>query len=152
MLHEPHHSHANAERVRDRGDRHVAVRAKLHLECAGLMNGDIETVLRILQAEEPDDAAAALLMGTNSAAVLTDLIQSDSVEVAVKAASLAGHVESAGADAAPRLALSHANPQVRGAAAAALRRQPDLAAVLIADALADTDLAFGSGLCARCGR
>jgi hypothetical protein len=63
MLHEPHHSHANAERVRDRGDRHVAVRAKLHLECAGLMNGDIETVLRILQAEEPDDAAAALLMG-----------------------------------------------------------------------------------------
>jgi len=104
------------------------------------MNRDTEAILQILQAEEPEYSAAAALLGTNASAIVSDLVQSDSVEIAAKAASLAGHIGAASAEAPLRLALSHENPQVRVAAAASLRLHPDLAAVLVGEALSDADV------------
>ena len=99
-----------------------------------------EDVLRALRPDEPRYSTAARRLGDEAAPVLSELVRGADVEFAAKAASLAGFLSADAALPVLAQALAHADPAVRIAAAAALGRQPDLAADLTGQLLRDRDV------------
>ncbi|MFC7649429.1 hypothetical protein ACFQX6_60355 [Streptosporangium lutulentum] len=95
------------------------------------MSVNREDVLSALRPDEPNYPDAAQHLGAEAAPILAELVQADDVELAAKAASLAGFLSSESARAALERAAIHQDPVVRVAAAASLQRHPKLAGELI---------------------
>jgi HEAT repeat protein len=100
---------------------------------------DRADVISALQPDEPDYAAAAQHLGPQAAPILAELAAGDDLELASKAASLAGFLSSDAARPVLQRAASHADPSVRVAAAASLERQPQLVNELGSGLLDDSD-------------
>lgn len=98
-----------------------------------------DQVLAVLGADEPDYAAAAQSLGPGASPILVELAAGDDLELASKAASLAGFIETEAARPVLTTALAHTDPIVRTAAAASLNHHPALAAALATSLLADPD-------------
>lgn len=103
------------------------------------MSTDREGVVKALQPDEIDYPTVARLLGSEPVEPLAELVEDDNVELASKAASLAGFLTTESArDALLRAAL-HRDPRVRVAAAASVGRHPQLADALIDSLLTDPD-------------
>lgn len=98
-----------------------------------------EQVVAVLRPDEPDYRAAARHLGAEASPILAELAGGDDLELASKAASLAGFIETEAARPALTTALAHANPIVRTAAAASLNQHPPLTEELANSLLADPD-------------
>jgi HEAT repeat protein len=96
-----------------------------------------DQVVAMLLPDEPNYAAAASSLGPEVSPILADLAAGDDLELASKAASLAGFIESEAARPVLTIALAHIDPVVRTAAAASLDHHPTLAAELAISLLAD---------------
>lgn len=93
----------------------------------------------MLLPDEPDYEAAARNPGPEASSILVDLAAGDDLELASKAASLAGFIEMEAARPVLTAAIAHTNPIVRTAAAASLEKHPALAGELAIPLLADPD-------------
>lgn len=102
------------------------------------MNRD--DVIRALQPDEPDYPAAARHLGAEAAPILAELAEGGDVELASKAASLAGFLTADAARPVLRRGAGHEDPVVRAAAAASLGRQPELVNELGGQLLTDPDV------------
>jgi hypothetical protein len=99
-----------------------------------------DDVVAALRPDELDYDAAAERLGADSAPILAELAGGDDLELASKAASLAGFLDAGVAREILVSAAAHPDPVVRVAAAASLLRQPALVPELAAQLLADTDI------------
>lgn len=99
-----------------------------------------EQLVALLLPDEPDYVAAGRHVGAEASPILNELAGSDDLELASKAASLAGFIESEAARPALTTALAHENPSVRSAAAASLDHHPALAEEMTSSLLADPDV------------
>lgn len=100
----------------------------------------MKQVVDALLPEEPDYQAAAASLGPEVLPLLRQLVEGDNLELATKAASLAGHFEGGQAIAVLHVAAASALPSVRVAAAAAARNLPSEQASRVLTALvADSD-------------
>lgn len=105
---------------------------------------DRETVLQLLDSEEPDYPAAALQAGADSWATLEDMVEEDDVSVASRAASLVATLAQDAAlaqQALPALqkAAAHVNANVRAVAAYAASRVGPPANDIVTTLLEDPD-------------
>jgi hypothetical protein len=99
-----------------------------------------DEVIGALQPDEPNYPAAAQHLGADAAPILAELAAGDDVELAAKAASLAGFLTPDAARPVLQRGASHDDPVVRSAAAASLERQPELVDELSGQLLTDPDV------------
>jgi HEAT repeat protein len=99
-----------------------------------------DEVISALQPDEPNYPAAAQHLGAEAAPILAELAEGDDVELATKAASLAGFLTAEAARPVLRRGVGHDDPAVRSAAAASLARQPELVDELSSQLLTDPDI------------
>ncbi|MGN9841288.1 HEAT repeat domain-containing protein [Nonomuraea sp. H19] len=98
-----------------------------------------QDVVTELGPDEIDYAAAAFRLGPSAAPILAELAAGEDVELAAKAASMAGFLTAELARPAIEEAANHADPVVRVAAAGSLERQPALSAEMGSRFLSDPD-------------
>jgi HEAT repeat protein len=99
-----------------------------------------ENLVSWLAVDEPRYHALAAGLSPDDAHTLVELVASDDLNLASKAASLAGFLEAGDARPVIEAGSSHPNPVVRVAAAGALRGQPELSAEFAPVLLADPDV------------
>jgi hypothetical protein len=100
----------------------------------------MKQVVDALLPEEPEYRAAAERLGPEALPLLRQLVEGDNLELATKAASLAGHLRGPEALAVLHLAAGSAMPSVRVAAAAASRNlSSEQAETILTSLVADTD-------------
>jgi HEAT repeat protein len=98
----------------------------------------MEQVVKQLSRDEPQYERAAQL-GPEALPHLIALIQGEDLNLATKAASLAGNIDAAQSAAVLELAARHPEPVVRVAAAASARKLPDMPTSLALMLLNDPD-------------
>jgi hypothetical protein len=99
----------------------------------------MEQVLAGLYPDEPDYEQTAQGLGPDAIPFLLELVQGDDLELASKAASLAGSLSTNRSVEVLTAAARRADPVVRVAAAASLRKLPDLPHDLADSLLIDDD-------------
>ena len=98
-----------------------------------------DDVIQALQVDEPDYPAVARHLGADAAPILAELAEGDEVELASKAASLAGFLTTDAARPVLQRGATNKIAAVRSAAAGALERQPELVNELSSQLLVDAD-------------
>jgi hypothetical protein len=100
----------------------------------------MKQVLDALLPDEPEYREAAARLGPDALPLLRQLVQGDNLELATKAASMAGHIQDPQAASVVSAAAASPLPSVRVAAAAAARHlSSQQASRVLATLVADTD-------------